>query len=189
MKNLNNINVLKRRFVLLLTILLMAVLIISGCASSSAQTGNGNAEGPVVGLNIGNLAPDFSISMMDGKTLKLSELRGKPVFLNFWATWCPPCNQEMPDIEKIYKDNYPIQIIGVNIKEAPMTVGGFLSQKGYTFPVGFDLKGDIANLYMASGIPTSYAIDAKGIIRHIQTGPLTYSQLRQWFSDLTQVAK
>ncbi|MHB1652035.1 MAG: TlpA family protein disulfide reductase [Desulfitobacteriaceae bacterium] len=178
------------RFVRLVAILLVfGLFLITGCASNTSEAAKGTVQGPVVGLSIGNLAPDFSISMMDGKTLKLSELRGKPVFLNFWATWCPPCKQEMPDIEKVSKDNYPVQIIGANVKEAPMAVGSFLIQKGYTFPVGFDLKGDIANLYMATGIPTSYAIDAKGIIRYVQTGPLTYAQLRQWFTDLAQTGK
>lgn len=171
-----------------LLLLGLVLFLIVGCGTTAQQAPTAKA-GPVVGLKIGNLAPDFSVSMLDGKTVKLSELRGKPVFLNFWATWCPPCNQEMPDIEKVYKDNFPVQIIGMNVKENPMAVGSFLSKKGYTFPVGFDLKGDIAGLYMASGIPTSYAIDANGIIRYVQTGPLTYAQLRQWFTDLSQSAK
>ncbi|MDI6813305.1 MAG: TlpA disulfide reductase family protein [Desulfitobacteriaceae bacterium] len=159
-----------------------------GCGTTTPEA-TSPKEGPVVGLKIGNVAPDFSISMLDGKTITLSELRGKPVFLNFWATWCPPCNLEMPDIEKAYKDNFPVQIIGINIKESPMAVGSFLNQKGYTFPVGFDLKGQIAGQYMATGIPTSYAIDALGRIRYVQTGPLTYAQLRQWFTDLSQTTK
>lgn len=182
---------------LIMTLLLVGVifLITAGCGTAGSRTALSKPDAstakqePVVGIKIGNLAPDFSISMQDGKTLKLSELRGKPVFLNFWATWCPPCKLEMPDIEKTYKDNFPVQIIGINLKESPMVVGSFLKEKGYTFPVGFDLKGEIANLYRVTGIPTSYAIDAKGIIRYVQTGPLTYAQLRQWFSDLSQTAK
>ncbi|KLU59024.1 thiol-disulfide oxidoreductase ResA [Peptococcaceae bacterium CEB3] len=159
----------------------------SGTNGSAAPAGQTQAA--VVGLGIGNLAPDFSVPMSDGNTLKLSSLRGKPVLLNFWATWCPPCRMEMPDIQKIFKENYPVQIVGVNLKEEPMTVEGFLSRNGYTYPVGFDLKGKIASLYNVSGIPTSYAIDAKGIIRHVQTGPLTYAELSQWFRELTQSAK
>ncbi|WP_240985377.1 redoxin domain-containing protein [Acididesulfobacillus acetoxydans] len=162
-------------------------------AGSSGTSGGTAAAGQtapaVVGLGIGDLAPDFSVPMSDGNTLKLSSLRGKPVLLNFWATWCPPCRMEMPDIQKIFKENYPVQIVGVNLKEEPMTVEGFLSRNGYTYPVGFDLKGKIASLYNVSGIPTSYAIDAKGIIRHVQTGPLTYAELSQWFRELTQSAK
>lgn len=176
--------------VLLGIVLLAGLFITAGCASSTPKAATGSeSKEPVVGLGVGNIAPDFSISMLDGKTIKLSELRGKPVFLNFWATWCPPCNLEMPDIEKTFKDNYPVQIIAVDIREAPMTVAGFLSRKGYSYPVGLDLKGEIAGLYMADAIPASFGIDAKGIIRYEQSGPLTYTQLNQWFTGLTDTNK
>ena len=174
--------------VVLIFSLLFLITFSSGCGTTTQENKSADSV-PKVGIKIGNLAPDFSVSTLEGRTIKLSELRGKPVFLNFWATWCPPCNQEMPDIEKISKDGFPVQIIGINEKESPMVVGSFLSQKGYTFPVAFDLKGDVAGLYMVTGIPTSYAIDANGIIRYIQTGPLTYAQLQQWFTELSQSTK
>lgn len=165
--------------------MLILVLLVTGCFSTATD----NSSNLKVGLNIGNVAPDFTINMNDGKTVKLSELRGKPVFLNFWATWCPPCNQEMPDIQKISTENKSVQIVAVNIKEAPLEVRSFLKARGYTYPVGFDTSGDISNLYMIDGIPTSIAIDAKGVIRFEHTGAMTYAQLRQWFTELDQTAK
>lgn len=155
----------------------------------TVSTGANNKEEPKVGLAIGNKAPDFTISMGDGKTLKLSDLKGKPVFLNFWATWCPYCKYEMPDIEKVHKEHPEVQIIAVDVKESPMEVLSYMSTNKYTFPVGFDLKGDISSLYMATGLPTSYAIDANGIIRYQNPGALNYPQLKQWFSTLEQLAK
>lgn len=167
--------------------LILSLLFLIGCSTNSGgseSVGSTDNSKPKVGLGIGNQAPDFTITMDDGKTIKLSELKGQPVFLNFWATWCPPCKKEMPDIQKISKESRSVRIIGVNVKENPMQVRSFLNSNGYTFPVGYDTKGDIAALYMATGIPTSYAIDTNGIIRHQIQGPLTYAQLNQWFTSL-----
>lgn len=182
-----------------LTLLLGILIFVSGCSSNSTgSTGSTDSAAtpvgtqtasshPTVGLAIGNQAPDFSITMNDGKTMKLSELRGKPIFLNFWASWCPPCKKEMPDIQKISLEKHPVQIIAVNVKETPMEIRSFLSASGYSFPVGFDPNGEISMLYMATGIPTSYGIDRNGIIRYQIQGALTYAQLQQWFTTLEKM--
>lgn len=194
----------KRHYIFFLVLILSVAFLVSGCASntntgqtaaSTGQSGTSQQGGstsgiqsstPKVGLDIGDIAPDFTVTMNDGKSIKLSALRGKPVFLNFWATWCPPCRMEMPDIQKISTEDHNVQIVALNLKESPTTVRSFLTKNGYTYPVGFDTNGSIADLYGVSGIPTSYAIDAKGIIRFRQEGVLIYSQLNQWFSKIEQ---
>lgn len=174
-------------FILSLSVLLTGCTSNSGNSTNSAQASTPTSAEPKVGLAIGNQAPDFTITMNDGKTIKLSDLKGQPVFLNFWASWCPPCKQEMPDIEKISKEQHSVQIIAVNIKETPMEVRSFLNANGYTFPVGYDPKGEISLQYMATGIPTSYGIDRNGIIRYLIQGPLTYAQLKKWFTTLENI--
>jgi thiol-disulfide isomerase/thioredoxin len=181
---------IKRLYKTLGLILLLSLLLLTGCSVNSegalTEKTKNNSE-PKIGLGIGNQAPDFTITMDNGQSLKLSELKGQPVFLNFWASWCPPCKKEMPDIEKIFKEERKVKIIAVNIKETPMEVRSFLNSNGFTFPIGYDPKGEISSLYMATGIPTSYAIDRNGIIRHQIQGPLTYAQLNQWFTNLENI--
>lgn len=184
-------------------VLVLVLALAAGCAPSVPEQSN-NAPGqasadsskptseqkqPVIGLNIGNLAPDFTLTLDDGKSIKLSDLRGKPVFLNFWATWCPWCKLEMPDIQKIYDEKHNVEIIAIDVKESPMKVRSFIEPREFTFPIGYDSTGDIATLYMATGLPTSYAIDAKGIIRYQIQGATNYAQLRQWFAGLEESTK
>jgi len=161
-------------FVLLLT------MIIAGCGASEK-----NEAIPTVGLEIGDRAPDFSLQTSNGKTLKLSDLRGKPVVLNFWATWCPYCVKEMPDLNQTVTKNPGVQVLTINVKESPMVARSFLARQGWgDLPIGFDEDGKVANLYQVTGLPTSYGIDAEGVIRLEQTGALTASQFDQWFKQL-----
>jgi cytochrome c biogenesis protein CcmG/thiol:disulfide interchange protein DsbE len=132
------------------------------------------------GLAIGNAAPDFELKTLDGKSIRLSELQGQKVILNFWATWCPPCRAEMPEMQNFYeKYNKDVEVFAVNLtsQDSRDKVHSFIKENGLTFPVVLDEEGDVLKLYKISPIPTSYIIDSEGIIRHKYVGPMTYDQM------------
>jgi len=122
---------------------------------------------------------DFEAVGLDGNIIKLSDYKGKIIFLNFWATWCPPCIEEMPFLQEIY-DEYKDQDViilavnstsvelrgGTDSQKAESQTRKFIKEKGYTFPVLLDKEDEAWSIYMQRGIPTNYIIDKKGIIRY-----------------------
>lgn len=126
---------------------------------------------------VGRQAPDFTLPTVEGKTVTLSSLKGKPVILSFWATWCPPCREEMPAIEEFYRlKGREVEVLAVNLtasEKSPGAVREFLRENAYTFPVLLDGKGEVAGLYLVRAIPTTFFLDENGTIRQKHTGPLT----------------
>jgi len=125
-----------------------------------------------------NLAPDFTMYDIDGNTYKLSDFRGKPVILNFWASWCGPCKAEMPDLEKAYQAHgEEVQFLIVNLtdssSETVETASGYIAEQGYTFPVYYDIAMEGALAYSIYAIPMTYFIDASGEVRAIQEGMIS----------------
>ncbi|MBP2078736.1 peroxiredoxin family protein [Oceanobacillus polygoni] len=132
-----------------------------------------------IGTEVGQKAPDFKLMTNEGETVQLSDFKGKRVLLNFWATWCPPCREEMPDMERFYKDKDAV-VLAVNITNMEMnrkTVAEFIATYGLTFPVLMDEEGQVSSLYKISPIPTTYLIDSNGVIRQRVYGPLNYEQM------------
>src|SRR5699024_8149677 len=120
-----------------------------------------------LGLEIGNIAPDFQLETLDGETVKLSDLRGEKVMVNFWATWCPPCRAEMPDMQKFH-ENTDVNILAVNLIDTESNrdnVPEFLDELGLTFPVLLDEESEIATEYKIVAYPTSFMIDSNGRIQ------------------------
>lgn len=114
-------------------------------------------------------APDFTVLDSEGNSVKLSELVGKPIVLNFWASWCPPCKQEMPDFNKAYEDiGEDITFVMVDMvdgqRETMEKGKEHITDNKYTFPVYYDTKQEAANTYGVSGLPTTYFIDKDGFI-------------------------
>ncbi len=108
---------------------------------------------------------DFTATTLEGKTVKLSDYKGKVVFLNFWATWCPPCRAEMPTIEKLWKklsSNKDFVWLAVDAQEKPDVVKAFIQKTGYTFPILLDTTGQGDAEYGVQAIPTTYVIDKTG---------------------------
>lgn len=141
-----------------------------------------------VGLEIGNEAPDFELETLDGEKVKLSDYRGHPVMLNFWATWCPPCKDEIPDMQKFYEDN-DVVVLAVNLTDTEMsekTVQKFADEFGITFPVALDVDSEASLLYRINPIPTSYMINADGIIIHKQYGAMTYDMMMKLLNKMTE---
>lgn len=126
-------------------------------------------------------APDFTLVDQYGKAHKLSDYKGKVVFLNFWATWCPPCRGELPHIEEIYKqyknNSNDVIILGVTApglgrEGSKQDIIDFMSKSGYTFPVMFDNKGDIMNEYSIEAFPTTFIIDKEGNVKEYVPGAM-----------------
>lgn len=123
------------------------------------------------GLPVGTEAPDFTLETLDGKTVKLSELRGKPVFLDFWATWCGPCRRALPHTQEFAKKyGNDAHILAVNLREDKETVRAFMEKHNFTFTVPMDTKGEVASRYRVRGIPHFVVIDAKGVVQFVQVG-------------------
>ncbi|EEL55018.1 AhpC/TSA [Bacillus cereus Rock4-2] len=142
------------------------------------------------GIEIGKSAPDFTLTKLDGINVKLSDLKGKKVILNFWATWCGPCQQEMPDMEAFYKEHKEnVEILAVNY--TPSEKGGgeekvsnFAKEKGITFPILLDKNIDVTTAYKVITIPTSYFIDTKGVIQDKFIGPMTQKEMEKRVAKL-----
>ncbi|MDR2019959.1 MAG: redoxin domain-containing protein [Treponema sp.] len=110
-------------------------------------------------------APDFSLPLIDGTNLRLADLKGKAVFLNFWASWCGPCRAEMPSMEALYRRyrNRGLEILAVNVQEDRKTASAFMNQFGLSFPAALD-GGGISGRYGITAFPTTYIIDREGFI-------------------------
>ena len=129
-------------------------------------------------------APNFTVQDKAGKEVSLQSMEGKPVIVNFWASWCPPCKAEMPDFEAAYKKHGDtIQFMMVNMtdggRETLATAEKYIQQQGYTFPVYFDTEQEAAITYGVSAIPTTYFIDATGKLVAYAAGAITAQQLEQ----------
>jgi thiol-disulfide isomerase/thioredoxin len=108
--------------------------------------------------------PAISLSALNGKPLTLAEQEGKYVFLNFWATWCPPCREEMPSIQRMNEAlaGPDFAVFAVSVGEKPAVVESFLKKTPYSFPIALDPKGEISAMFAGRGIPTTYLLDRRG---------------------------
>ena len=116
-------------------------------------------------VKVGQVAPDFSVEMLDGRTIKLSELRGKVVMLCFWATWCPPCRQEMAHLQEGVIDHFAgknLVVLPISRGEKRDVVEKFLADNGYTFGVGLDPERAIYDLYASNFVPRTFIINKRG---------------------------
>ena len=141
------------------------------------------------GLTKGDLAPDFTLTTLDGKKVQLSELKGKKVIVNFWATWCPPCKAEMPHMQNFYEDfsdEENIEILAVNMtsEDKEESVQNFVQDYELTFPIPLDTEGVVRETYQVLRIPTSYMIDTKGRIQNKIEGPMDENMIKDFVSNL-----
>ncbi len=135
-----------------------------------------------IGLKEGERAPDFELVDLDGKVVKLSDYKGKPIFLNFWASWCGPCKAEMPHMVKLYeaKKEMGFEILAINATTSEKNkenVKRFITEYGLTFPIPLDEKGTVTHQYGIIGFPTSFFIDSDGVIRSKALGPLDEKEM------------
>ena len=120
----------------------------------------------------GFVAPDFTLEALDGQTIVLSELRGEVVLINFWATWCPPCREEMPAMQKVYEQyrDQGFQVLAISLDVQHAQVPAFVEEKGLTYPVMMDRDGTVSDLYQILSLPTTFFVDRSGVIQKIIIG-------------------
>ncbi len=143
-------------------------ILLSGCASPDSGSGPATEYGP----EVGKLAPDYKLIGLDKQEVSLSDFRGKPVLVNFWASWCGPCRIEMPFLQEIHEEwtGKGLVVLAVNLQENPTTVKKFVENGGLTFPVLLSPCNEVPLAYNIRGIPATFFIDADGVIRDIKIG-------------------
>lgn len=143
-------------------------------------------SGPLIGLEVGNLAPDFSTEAVAGGTVQLSSLRGRVVVLNFWATWCGPCVIEMPVLQRTYQQREAegFVVLAINNRETAAQITPFRDRFGLTFPILLDESGAIQNHYAVTQYPSSLILDQDGVIVARHLGVLTPKLLDEVLSEL-----
>jgi thiol-disulfide isomerase/thioredoxin len=127
------------------------------------------------GARVGSLAPDFTlIDALTGESVSLASLKGKPVWINFWATWCPPCREEMPEMQQFYEKYHAqgLAIVGVNVQESDSQVRQYLKEGAFTWTFVLDAKGTTTDRYLVGGLPSHYFIDTEGVVQAVHMGGL-----------------
>ena len=132
-----------------------------------------------VGIKTGERATDFEGVTLSGETIRLSDLRGKTVLINLFASWCGPCQLEAPHLAQVYAElgGDDVAFIGLNLEERPEEVSAFKEEYGWEFPVILNQDGKLTEIYRPLGLPTSWFIDPNGIIQYVHTGPITADML------------
>jgi len=140
----------------ILLIILVSGLLITGCAGESNQV-----------ARVGMPAPNFQLKNLDGQSVSLSDLQGKPVLINFWATWCSPCIHEMPYLQQVYDEwaDKGLMVLAINIGESSAQVEAFMQSHDLSLPVLLDAKQAVAQKYNIQYIPSTFFIDKDGIIQ------------------------
>jgi len=143
---------------------------------------------PVNAASIQGKAPNFTLKSNSGKNVKLSELRGQVILLNFWASWCGPCRQEMPLLEKLHKRYSALgfTVLGVNVEEDPRKAKTLLKDISVSFPILFDTSNKVSKQYKVSAMPSTVMIDRNGNMRYLHKGykPGDEAQYKKWVKKL-----
>lgn len=156
-----------------------------GTANSQSVTVTAAAMGAAP--QVGKPAPDFELTMIDGTKARLSDFNGRPVWINFWASWCPPCRAENPDIQDLYnahKDADGLVLLAPAIGEGRDSVAGYMQRADLQYPVGTDSDTQIAANYRVLGIPTHIFVDRDGIIREIRVGAISKKTMEKKLAQI-----
>jgi len=162
-------------WMIVLTIVVIALIL-------GAQLSQQNRVQP----QAGETAPSFNLTTFEGEAISLESLRGKIVIVNFWASWCPPCHDEAPELQAIAEDyaNQNVVVVGVNWLDTEREALAFMAQYGLTYPSGPDMGERIAQSYHIAAAPENYVIDRNGIVADVVLGPVTYDHLAEVLDGL-----
>ncbi len=132
-------------------------------------------------LRAGEPAPDFTITSPDGQPISLAQFKGRPVWINFWASWCAPCRAEFPEMDALYRQQSDtgLVLLAISFNERPEEVVGYVERARPAFTIAVDPKGAVAGQYRMLGLPTHVFIDAEGIVRDVRVGPMNQDLMRE----------
>jgi peroxiredoxin len=168
--------------------LLGIIIAVSLVIGSPGNAGSNNLAGSpgATSVTFGQPAPDFSATTLDGKQIRLSDLKGSTVAISFWASWCIPCKTELPELQKaaLRYSNMQLIILAVNAGEPESVARAFISSFNASFPVLLDPDKTIVDLYHVSPLPITFWIDSKGIVKMEQLGPLDQDLIDRYMAQL-----
>ena len=142
---------------------------------------SGGSQTGVASFEIDSPAPDFVLDDLSGNPVRLSELKGRLVVLNFWATWCTPCRTEMPELQETFQQYEPdLVVLGINLEQSPAEIQDFIGQVNVTYPILLDKDGLVSKLFKVIQLPNTYFIDRDGIIRIRHIGYLSSDQIQKY---------
>jgi peroxiredoxin len=149
----------------------------ASAAPDDGDTGPIDGSGPVVGQP----APTFALRNADGEIVKLTDLRGKVVWINFWATWCRPCKQELPDIQKLYgeKRGQGLEVLTINYQDPREDAIAYFRDNNLEIPMLLDPNGSVYDQYRLQGLPDSFFVDRDGNVAALHYGYMTEEKMRQ----------
>ncbi|MEM8856974.1 MAG: TlpA disulfide reductase family protein [Chloroflexota bacterium] len=147
-------------------------------------------------VQAGQAAPDFTLITAEGEQITLSELRGRPVIINFWATWCAPCRFEMPELQETFEDyaGNDLELLAINREEDKAQIDQFFVELSadegieFTFPALLDSQAKVAESYGVFNMPTTFFVDAEGTVSAVHFGPLVRSQIDEYLADALAVS-
>ncbi len=168
-------------------ILMVVMFGLVGCTSGSGipEAAFALSKSAPVGLEVGYTAPDLALADLKGNAVRLSDLRGRPVMLNFWAVWCGFCRVELPEMQAVYEDyqDSGFTILAIDMQEDPAEVSAFVEELGLTFPVLIDTQGEVARSYRIRGLPTSYFIGPDGVVLDVRLGPIDREWMERYLAE------
>ncbi|WP_251555071.1 thiol-disulfide oxidoreductase ResA [Neobacillus muris] len=172
---------MKKRRLVMRTIILLVLCLAVGYTLYANLTKDNKVK-----VAKGQKAPDFILTDMQGKKHRLSDYKGQGVFLNFWGTWCKPCEKEMPYINNQYNQfkNKGVQVIAVNIAETELAVNDFAERHKLDFPIVIDKDKEVMNAYGINPLPATFLIDKNGIVVEYYTGQLTEQKIREFMERI-----
>ena len=161
-------------------VLTATILVVVAAVSGTARAGDPFEELSLIRPKRPIAATDFTAPGLNSQPLRLSDFKGRVVFLNFWATWCGPCREEMPSMERLYRryGDRGLTILAISVDRAgPATVAAFVKMLRLTYPIGLDPKMEIAEQYRVRALPSSFLIDRQGAVAGIAVGPRDWDSL------------
>jgi peroxiredoxin len=201
MRDMPTITSAPRSRLLVVALSALALLVLAACGRTSPATGpistvaidelpaglgrgypvagTAGLDNAGTGVAPGQMAPNFTLTLEDGRTLTMESLRGRPVLINHWATWCGPCRVEMPEIVEAAKAHPDLVVLAVNMMEARSQIEPFAAEFGLEIPVVVDPDAKVRDLYAVRGLPTSIVVDREGRISSVWAGVLTATKLEE----------
>ncbi|KMK76276.1 thiol-disulfide oxidoreductase ResA [Alkalihalobacillus pseudalcaliphilus] len=164
-----------RTIVLLIIAVAVGYMLYTSMNSNKAST-----------ARVGDQAPNFILSDLDGNEVELADYRGMGVFLNFWGTYCPPCEREMPYMQEQYEvyKSQGVEILAVNVREGKLPVKRFVERYGLTFPIPMDPNADVVRKYGVIPLPTTFLINAEGTVTQVITGLMSESDIQEYMESI-----